>query len=138
MKDIDIENEMITVRAAKGAKDRVVVLPKRLIQGLQKQMEHARSIHQEDVAVGTNRVEIPHRFSVKSPTAAGSLSWFWLFPSESLSRHPEEGWVGRYHIDKSNFGRSFKAASQRAQILKRCPPPLPQAQLCHPQSQPGS
>ena len=100
----------------------MVTLPKRLRPGLLKQMEQAESIHREDVGAGTNRVEVPHRFAVKSPSAAGSLSWFWLFPSESLSRHPEEGWIGRYHIDKSNFGRSLRVAARSAGILKRCTP----------------
>lgn len=46
--DIDFSYRQITIRAGKGNKDRITVLPERLIIPLQRQLEHARVLHQND------------------------------------------------------------------------------------------
>ena len=120
IKDIDTDSRQIVIRQAKGAKDRAVGMPSALQEPLTHQIETAAALHRQDVDAGTNRVELPYSYGRKSPTAAGSLAWFWLFPSHKLSRHPVEKWIGRYHIDKGNFARSMRLAGRRAGIHKHC------------------
>lgn len=122
LKDLDVDRRQITIRAAKGAKDRVVQMPRRLIDLLLHQIGEAKKLHTHDTEEGCCRVEVPHRFAIKCPQAPQSLGWYWLFPSHKLSRHPEEHWVGRYHIDQCNFGRSLGIVARKAGILKPCTP----------------
>lgn len=122
VKDIDIGNHQVILRGAKGAKDRAVGMPRRLVEPLKQQIEVSRRYHTADTKRGVCRVELPYAFARKSPTASSSLSWYWLFCSHVNSKHPEEGWVGRFHTDDSNFGRSLSIAAKRAGILKRCNP----------------
>jgi integron integrase len=121
-KDIDVDNRQLILRGAKGAKDRAVGLPKMLVDPLSRQIEATRKWHAIDVKAGCNRVDVPYQFAKKSPNAPGSLSWYWLFCSHVNSRHPTEGWLGRYHVDESNFGRSLSVAARRLGILKRVHP----------------
>lgn len=118
-KDVDFERKNMILRAAKGNKDRVVQLPVMAVEPLQRQMAYARKMHEWDVKNGTNRVELPHRLRVKYPKAEGSLEWYWVFPSHKTSRHPDEGWLGRFHVSEDNFTRSLGIAKRKCGILKR-------------------
>ncbi len=122
VKDIDFGNRQIFIRSGKGAKDRVVGMPRLLPNALRRQIESVERLHAEDTANGCARVELPYSFGRKSPTAAAQLNWYWLFPSHKLSRHPDEGWLGRYHVDQSNVGRSLRIAAVKAKIRKRVNP----------------
>lgn len=122
IKDLNTDSRQIVIRAAKGAKDRAVGMPRQLVDKLARQIDDVRRLHAADVANGCNRVELPYSFARKSPDASGSFAWYWLFPSHQLSRHPAEGWVGRYHVDASNFGRSLRIAARRCGIQQRITP----------------
>jgi site-specific recombinase XerD len=86
------------------------------------QIESVRKIHASDTQAGVARVELPGAFERKSPLAASESRWYWLFCSQSLSRNPEHGWIGRYHMDESNIGREVKKAAMKAGIVKRITP----------------
>lgn len=119
VKDVDFGNQMIVIRAAKGAKDRVVQLPSSAIESLRHQIAEAEFYHVKDVAEGVARVPLPYAFEKKSPQAASQLGWYWCFCSRLRSRCPETGRVGRYHVDESNFTRSLGIAARQAGITKR-------------------
>lgn len=122
LKDIDTDRRQITVRAGKGAKDRVVQMPRSIIDDLLHQISEAKKLHASDTASGQCRVEVPYSYAQKCPSAPKQLAWFWLFPSYQLSRHPEEKWLGRFHIDHSNFGRTLRIAAVKAGIHKQVTP----------------
>ena len=122
LKDLDFDRKQITVRAAKGAKDRVVQMPRSLLDDLLAQVAAAKRLHDNDTRNGCCRVEVPFSYAAKCPRAPQSLEWFWLFPSHKLSRHPEEKWIGRFHIDHSNFGRTLGVIARKEGILKPCTP----------------
>jgi integron integrase len=122
LKDLDFDRRQITVRAAKGAKDRVVQMPRSIMDDLLHQVAAAKRLHASDTAKGCCRVDVPYCYAAKCPRAASSLEWFWLFPSHVLSRHPDEHWIGRYHIDQSNFGRSLGVVARKAGVLKQVTP----------------
>lgn len=122
IKDLDFHQSQITIQAAKGNKSRMVPMPRSLAAELRQQVERVRALHAADVKAGCNRVPLPYAYARKSPNAAGSFSWYWLFPSHNLSRNPDEGWIGRFHIDDGNFGRSLRIAGVRARIDRRVTP----------------
>ena len=122
LKDLDFDRKQITVRAAKGAKDRVVQMPRSLMDDLLAQVAAAKRLHAEDIRNNCCRVEVPFAYAQKCPRAPQSLEWFWLFQSHKLSRHPDEHWIGRYHVDHSNFGRTLGIVARKAGILKPCTP----------------
>jgi integron integrase len=122
LKDLDFDRKQIIVRSAKGAKDRAVQMPRCLIDDLRVQVAQVRWWHSKDTRNGCCRVEVPFAYAQKCPRAPYSLEWFWLFPSHKLSRHPDEKWVGRYHIDHSNFGRTMGIVAGKAGIMKQCTP----------------
>ena len=119
VKDIDFGNEQIVIRAAKGAKDRVVQLPQSAEPLLREQVAVAEKWNRLDIADGCARVPLPNAFERKSPHAASQLAWYWVFCSHVRSRCPETQRLGRYHLDESNFTRSLGIAARRAGIHKR-------------------
>lgn len=52
VKDVDFEYRQLTVRDGKGAKDRVTMLPTAAVEPLKRQLEHARELHERDLASG--------------------------------------------------------------------------------------
>lgn len=122
LKDLDFDRRQITIRCAKGKKDRCVMMPVSIIPILSDQVDHATKMYDYDVDHGTNRVEIPNRLSRKYPQSQYSLTWYWLFPSHKTSKHPRDGWTGRFHIGRDSFSRSLSVAVLRARVLKHVTP----------------
>jgi integron integrase len=119
VKDIDFDNRILIVRQSKGRKDRTLPLPESLVEPLEKQIKRSEAIHAWDAANGTCRVELPYAFARKSPKAASSIEWYWVFCSEKTSQHPTEKWHGRFHLDADHIGRKVTAAASMASIRKR-------------------
>jgi integron integrase len=88
IKDFDFQRWQITVRDGKGEKDRMVPLPKRLAEGLKRQIESVKRQHSEDLAAGAGWVWLPYALAEKYPNAGRSLGWQYLFPAPRLSRDP--------------------------------------------------
>lgn len=59
VKDVDFERQVLVVRAGKGGKDRVVMLPASLVPGLRLQLAHASALWDQDVASGRTGVQMP-------------------------------------------------------------------------------
>jgi integron integrase len=83
VKDIDFEANQITVREAKGGRDRVTMLPARIKPGLRAHLERVRTLHAQDTAAGAGGVELPTALARKYPRAGSEWSWG--------ERHPEAG-----------------------------------------------
>lgn len=69
VKDVDFERRVIVVRAGKGGKDRVVMLPAALEAGLRAQLQHARELWGTDAAAGRGGVQMPEA-SRRAPAGA--------------------------------------------------------------------
>lgn len=52
VKDLDFEYRQITVRDGKGQKDRLTMLPSSLAEPLQQQLQKAKQLHEQDLAMG--------------------------------------------------------------------------------------
>ena len=57
LKDIDFERKAILVRAGKGNKDRVTILPDNLVEDVQHAMDRVAAIHRQDLAEGYGLTE---------------------------------------------------------------------------------
>jgi integron integrase len=122
VKDIDFEGRTILIREAKGFKDRVVMLPLRLISDLRNQLMTARQIWMLDAEAGRAGVALPHALERKYPTAGSSWGWFWVFPQSAHSVDPASGVVRRHHVFDQTLQRAFKRACTRAQLAKPATP----------------
>lgn len=119
VKDLDFERREITIREGKGDKDRVTMLPQAVIPALQQHLRHVEAIHQQDVAEGYGRVELPHALARKYPNANREWIWQFVFPQEKRWRNRTTGEQGRHHIDESLVQRAITSAARAAKIAKR-------------------
>jgi integron integrase len=118
VKDIDSDYLSITVRNAKGNKDRVTMLPQKLVEPLREQLQYARSLHQRDLAGGFGEVELPDALAHKYPNAKTSWAWQYVFPSHKRSVDPRSGREGRHHVYEDSIQRAMKRALRAAGIAK--------------------
>ncbi len=70
VKDVEFSRREILVRDGKGNKDRVTMLPLRVVRSLREQVEHARELHRGDLADGLGSVLLPFALDRKYPGAA--------------------------------------------------------------------
>jgi integron integrase len=119
VKDVDFARNEITIRGGKGAKDRHTVLPKSLVEPLQREIERARVLHAADVAAGFGAAALPYALARKYPSAARDFGWQYVFPSVRRSIDPIDGVERRHHFDDAILARGLKAARHRAGIVKQ-------------------
>ncbi len=118
VKDIDFARNDITIRDGKGGKDRHTMLPRSLVEPLQREVKRARILHQEDLAAGFGATRLPHALARKYPQAAREFGWQFVFPSDRRSIDPQDGTERRHHFDDAVLARALKAARRRARIDK--------------------
>ncbi len=118
MKDIDLERELIFVRAGKGEKDRVTLLPEALRAPLNEHLQHVRELHASDRA-GNVKATLPGALDHKYPNAGREPAWQYIFPSSRLSEDPETGEPRRHHVNESTLQRGVKDAVEASGIEKR-------------------
>jgi integron integrase len=119
IKDIDLEQNIVTVRSGKGDNDRRTVLPERLKDDLIHHITSVRSLYDRDREQNLNGVALPAALERKYPNAGKEWRWFWLFPAKSLSIDPRTNAVRRHHIHPAALQRAFKAAVTEAGITKQ-------------------
>jgi len=118
VKDVDFARNEITIRGGKGAKDRHTVLPKSLVEPLQREIERARMLHAADLAGGFGAAALPYALARKYPSAARDFGWQYVFPSVPRSIDPNDGIERRHHFDDAILAPGLKAARLRAGIVK--------------------
>ena len=122
IKDVDLERQQLFVRSGKGDKDRVTVLPEKLLEPLRAHRDRLRGLHEEDRAEGVAGVWLPEALERKYPGAGVSWEWFWFFPSRQLMRDPHSGWYRRHHVLDATFQHAIRAAVKAARLNKRVTP----------------
>jgi len=118
VKDIDFEASHIVVRAGKGDKDRITVLPRIVREPLRRHLERVRRLHERDVASGAGWVELPGSLGRKYPNAAREWAWQWVFPATRLYRDHETGQHRRHHLHETVLQRAVRNAVRAAGITK--------------------
>jgi integron integrase len=126
VKDVDVERRQLVIRAGKGGKDRVTVLPDVLRERLLAHRERLRQLHADDHATGAPGVWLPFALERKYPKAAMQWNWQWVFPSQGISRDPRGTARGdarptmrRHHLDPGTIDKALRVAMSKAGIAKR-------------------
>jgi integron integrase len=118
VQDVDFRRNEILVRAGKGGKDRRTMLPRSLVEPLQREIERARMLHQSDLAAGCGLAALPHALARKYPSAPREFGWQYVFPSVQRSIDPRDGVERRHHFDDGVLSRALKGACRKAAIEK--------------------
>ena len=120
--DNDFDMRTVRIISGKGDKDRTVMLPEHLIDGLRAKIAAAKKIHDRDLEQGHGEVWLPDALSRKYRSAARSFHWQYVFPSPRRSVDPRSGKVGRQHIHRCTVERAVAEAAKRAGIRKHVTP----------------
>lgn len=118
IKDVDFEQRCLIIRAGKGDKDRLTVLPDILVDDLRRHLLDIRSIHEQDRGNNIAGVLMPYALDRKYPNAGKEWGWFWVFPARSLAVDPRTHVVRRHHILPSTLQKQIKNAVRAAGIVK--------------------
>jgi integron integrase len=118
VKDVDFAYRQLTVRDGKGGKDRVTMLPVKLITPLRQHLIRVKALHDQDLREGFGRVYLPYALSRKYPNAETEFGWQYVFPSRKRSIDPRSGTIRRHHLDESILQRAVRQAIRGAGIYK--------------------
>jgi integron integrase len=118
IKDIDLMRRELTVRDGKGGKDRVTVLPEKMVKPLRNHLDAVRRQHADDLRANAGFVELPDALGRKYPSAARELGWQWVFPATRFYFHRDSGQRRRHHLHETVVQRAVKEAVRAAAIAK--------------------
>jgi integron integrase len=118
VKDLDIAQYHVVVRDGKGMKDRVTMLPTRLIEPLQDHLQQVQRLHVSDRARGYGEVYLPFALARKYPHAHDEWGWQYVFPADRLSRDPRSGMLRRHHVNERGLQTAVRTAARAAGIVK--------------------
>ena len=122
IKDVDLDRLRLTVRAGKGDKDRMTVLPEKLTERLRAHRDRVRELFDTDRAADLVGVWLPEALERKYPGAGKSWEWQWLFPSRQVMRDPHSGLSRRHHVLDASFQQAIRVAARAAKLNKRVTP----------------
>lgn len=120
VKDIDFSYSQIVVRAAKGNKDRVTLLPENIKAPLAKHLDRVMNLRQSDLERGFGKIYLPNALEKKYPGAASEWAWYWVFPAADISSDPQTGIRRRHHVGSWVLQRAMREARLKAGITKHC------------------
>jgi integron integrase len=118
VKDVDLERMEVSVRAPKGNRDRVTMLPETLVPTVQARIDKALERLVWDKRRGAHGVSLPQRVRRKFPAASLELPWQWLFPASRYTPDPGSDLSYLHHMHHSGVQRAFREAVRRAGIGK--------------------
>ena len=116
VKDLNFEYRQVVVRDGKGGKDRVTILPDRLVAPLQEHLVRVRTLHELAIAKGYGGVDLPDALARKYPNAQFEWGWQYVFPADQPSRVPLTGAWRRHHLYDDTVQRHVKTAARAAGI----------------------
>ncbi len=118
VKDVEFAFHRITVRDAKGGRDRPVPLPESLMTPLASWLAAVKRMYEKDLAEGFGDVYLPEALARKYPGAEREWGWQWLFPAARRSRDPRTQVERRHHLHESAVQRAFAQAVRDVGIKK--------------------
>lgn len=117
LKDIRIEDRIITIFDAKGGKPRPVKIPEFLVPELQQQIAACRRQWEKDRGKGIicpySEESLMRKFGRRT---FGTLPWYWLFPSQKV--HGDERW----HATDKRLVTALRSAAELLGITQRVNP----------------
>jgi integrase len=118
----DFAGEELTVREGKGDKDRVTMLLAAVRDGLRRQLDEARRLHERDPAEGYGRVWLPDALARKYPNADREWAWQYVFPAARRGVDLWDGQVRRHHLHETVIQRAVRDGSRQAGLTKPVTP----------------
>jgi integron integrase len=118
VKDVDLAKREIVVRDGKGGKDRVTLLPAKVVEPLRIHLEKMRRQHDRDLANGAGSVELPWAIERKYPRGPWEWGWQWVFPATRFYVHPATARKRRHHLHESVLQKAVREAVLRAGVAK--------------------
>lgn len=118
IQDIDLQKCSVTVKDGKGNKDRQTLLSPRLIPDLERTIEAALKVLQEDNEKGVGP-SLPYALGRKYPNAYRSPRWAFIFPSTTLCQHPITGITCRHHLHQTVIRKALQTAAAKAGIVNK-------------------
>jgi len=103
IKDVDFQNNILTIRSGKGDKDRQTLLSQKTAVELKEHIQKSREYFEDDRFNSYPGVELPKALERKYPNAGKDWGWFWVFPSAKLSVAPRSRIVRRHHLYQSSL-----------------------------------
>ncbi len=119
IKDIDFGMSQTIIMDGKGGKDRITLLPERLIAQLKNQITLVSALHKQDLQDGFGEVYLPNALNRKYINAPKELKWQFLFPANNISTDPRSGIKRRHHINKTTLGKHVSLAIKKSEINKK-------------------
>jgi integron integrase len=118
IKDFDFEYRQITVRNGKGGRDRVTLLPDKLVEPIKGRMVELESLFRGDRNGGADGATMPPSLARKYPGARRQWGWQFAFPSRKTVREPDRGLTLRHHVHVKSIQRAVYSAVRQADIAK--------------------
>ncbi len=118
IKDLDFQNNIITIRSGKGDKDRQTLLSANVAISLKEHIQKNRIYYEDDRFEDRPGVELPKALERKFPNAGKEWAWFWVFPSAKISVDPRSYIARRHHRYSSSLQKAFKEALKKSGVPK--------------------
>jgi integron integrase len=118
VKDVDLPQRRLIVRDGKGFKDRVTMLPEKLVKPMAHHLRQVRDLHDLAQDRGHGGVELPHALERKYPGAHLDFAWQYVFPAANPSQDPRTRAWRRHHLHEQTMQRVMREALRRASIEK--------------------
>lgn len=119
VKDIDFEQAQIIVRDGKGEKDRITILPEKLIEQLKLHIQKVKNLHNKDLRYGFGATILPYALERKYPNANKEFGWQYVFPAKTFVYNDKKKLKFRYHIHESLIQKEVKKAISKTEIVKQ-------------------
>ena len=123
VRDVDLEADELLVRDAGGNTVRRLRLPAHSQQRMQDHLENLKLMHIRDIVEGSGAVTLPPPVAARTPNAARSWGWQYLFPQrleeQRTSWQAPEGRQPIHHVDPQTFHRLFERGALEANIYRR-------------------
>jgi integron integrase len=118
IKDVDFARRELLVHDGKGRKDRVTVLPARLVPPLLAHLERVRRQHLADLEGKAGFVDLPGALARKYPNANREWAWQWFFPARRIHTDAATGERRRHHLHETLLQREFALAVRAVELTK--------------------
>jgi hypothetical protein len=92
----------------------MTMLPAAIRGDLERHLARVKLLHQQDLAEGFGRVQLPAALARRYRSAAAEWRWQYVFPAPGRSRDPRTGEWGRHHLYERTVQRASRDAVRRA------------------------
>ncbi len=117
--DLDFQRGTITVRSAKGDKDRQTLFPELIIEDMRAHLEKVRKLYEGDRKAQAEGVHLPDALNRKYKNASKEWGWYWVFPSSRFSVDPRTNLTRRHHANSDAIRKAIRIAVVGSGITKK-------------------